>query len=212
MDTQFFEVVSDQGNWGKFMVGRFTDVEWARPSAVEAGRPLMAACGWGSGPVNRVENEVGVETGTVDRPGSIEHVLIVDMQTGEGGMFIPGGLPRADLQKHGIWVCPMFELFLEGFYNRVKLVGLDAVFADPIKLFRVGPEIELRLQGHRHNGPRDFAVLMEKVQAHLDAPRSQGAKRELTTLMAELEAEAEPTWELRTDERAVIDISTGERV
>ena len=45
-------------------------------------------------------------------------MLVVDLETGEGAMFSPGGLAAADLQKHRIWVCPMFEPFLAWLYKQ----------------------------------------------------------------------------------------------
>jgi hypothetical protein len=81
-------------NWGKFMVGQFTDDEWARRSAVD-GYPLVAGRGWRK-----------------------QHLFVFDLQTGEGALFLPGGSPSADLNKHAIWVCPLFEPFLTWLYGR----------------------------------------------------------------------------------------------
>src|SRR5215472_3004576 len=80
-------------NRGKFLVGRFDQDEWARRSTVstplEGDYPLLARVGW-----------------------SPQHVMVFDLQTGEGAMFRPGGYAKGDLIKHRIWVCPLFELFL----------------------------------------------------------------------------------------------------
>jgi hypothetical protein len=83
------------GNWGKFMVARFTHEEmlvWSRidQRSVIGGRGLD------------------------DRL----HYLVLDLETKEGAIFRPGGLARADLQKHKIWVCPLFEPFLNWLYKQ----------------------------------------------------------------------------------------------
>lgn len=95
MRTKFFEVVGTL-NWGKFMVADFTGEEWRHRSEV-TGVSLIRYTGWGS-----------------------DHRLVIDLQTGEGAVFAvrPGGMPRADLAKHKIWVCPMFEPFLEWLYQQ----------------------------------------------------------------------------------------------
>jgi hypothetical protein len=46
---------------------------------------------------------------------------VLDLQAGEGGASKPGGRGSVDLSESGkqqIWVCPMFEPFLEWFYRR----------------------------------------------------------------------------------------------
>jgi hypothetical protein len=96
MRTHIVEVTNGPNNWGKFLIGQF-DHEWEHTSAVDLGRRLLPAIGWG--------------------PGSA-YTLVVDLQTGEGAIFLLGGLASADLQKHKIWVCPMFEPFLEWLYTR----------------------------------------------------------------------------------------------
>ena len=54
------------------------------------------------------------------------HLVVLDLQTGEGAIFMPGGLAAADLDKHGIWVCPLFEPFLAWLYKQ-DLSDLDAL-------------------------------------------------------------------------------------
>jgi hypothetical protein len=46
------------------------------------------------------------------------HLWVLDLETGEGACFKPGGLASADLQKHKIWVCPLFEPFLVWLYEQ----------------------------------------------------------------------------------------------
>lgn len=83
-------------NWGKFLVGKFDEAEWARRSAIPGAppTPLLRQIGWGGA-----------------------HVWVLDLQTGEGACFRPGGSASADLEKHQIWVCPMYEIFLKWFYR-----------------------------------------------------------------------------------------------
>lgn len=97
METVFIEAThGPQGfNHGKFMVGRFTPDEWARRSVVD-GRMLAGTGGW-----------------------TPEHVLVLDLQTGEGAIFRPGGKASYDLgHKHQIWVCLLYEAFLEWLYQQ----------------------------------------------------------------------------------------------
>lgn len=86
--------LTDRFNWGKFLVARFDEREWALRSRVDGRLLLSGQCGW-----------------------TPKHLFVMDLQTGEGGMFLPGGLASADLDKHRIWVCPMFEVFLEWIYE-----------------------------------------------------------------------------------------------
>lgn len=104
MITKFIEASdATEFNWGKFMVCRFDPGEWARQSEIEK-RSLLLARGW-----------------------THENVLVVDLQTGEGAIFRPGGLADADLnEKHQIWVCPMFQPFLVWLYAQ-DLTDLKAL-------------------------------------------------------------------------------------
>jgi hypothetical protein len=110
--TKFIEATdATRFNWGKFAVCRFEAEEWSRRAAVyeldaipEARTmPLLASRGWGP-----------------------ETLLVLDLETGEGAMFRPGGLAPADLMKHQIWVCPMFEPFLAWLYAQ-DLTDIDAL-------------------------------------------------------------------------------------
>lgn len=110
MHTKIIEATSAQrgerGNWGKFLVAQF-DREWGRtpkaPGCEDLHMPLLAARGW---------------TG--------DHILVLDLETGEGAIFLPGGLARADLDKHRVWVCPLFQPFLDWLYQQ-DLDNLDAL-------------------------------------------------------------------------------------
>jgi len=77
-----------------------------------------------------------------------KHVLVLDLQTGEGAILKPGGDPRADLKKHRVWVCPMFEPFLEWLYARALAIGLD-----DLPLHVDLPEAPFAFAGYRRPGP-----------------------------------------------------------
>lgn len=114
-------------NWGKFLIGRF-DHEWDYQSHIDTGRRLLPTMGWSS-----------------------DILLVFDLQTGEGGLFRPGGLASSDLFKHQIWVCPMYEPFLTWLYQQdlTDLQALPAVvqIADPTSA----------LAGYRRGGPNKAA-------------------------------------------------------
>lgn len=130
MNTKFIEASqnADAGgivNWGKFMLGRFDQDEWERGSEVgDSDRSLLHQCGWVS-----------------------SHLWVLDLQTGEGAYLSPGGSAHADLQKHAVWVCPMFEPFLEWLYTQ-DLSDLDALPA----LVNL-PDAEFSMHGYRRPGP-----------------------------------------------------------
>jgi hypothetical protein len=110
MQTKIIEATqnAEHGfNWGKFLVGR-PDAEWKVRSAIpvehpSSARPLLSQLGW-----------------------SREHAWVLDLQTGEGAFFRLGGFAPADLNKHRIWVCPMFEPFLVWLYEQ-DTTDLDAL-------------------------------------------------------------------------------------
>jgi hypothetical protein len=122
MLTKIVEV-TNEFNWGKFMLARF-DKEWGHRSALSGSQaPLLREIGWGP-----------------------EHLWVLDLQTGEGAFFRLGGLARADLNKHKIWVCPMFEPFLEWLYQQ-DVTDLS-VLPDLVRL----PEAEASFAGYRRSG------------------------------------------------------------
>lgn len=96
MRRWFFETYNEF-NHGKFMVAQFDGEDLAEPQEVwvEIRPRLLRGRGWGP-----------------------EHLLVLDLETGEGAMFGPGGNAHADLNKHKIWVCPMFEAFLTWLYEQ----------------------------------------------------------------------------------------------
>ncbi len=123
MISVFVEVTNGPRNWGKFLVSKFTADEFAQTSAVDVGAPLLGGRGWAE-----------------------YHILVVDLQIGEGAIFRPGGMASADLQKHRIWVCPMFEPFLEWLY----LQDLEDLTTLP-KLVDL-PDAEFQWSGYRRPG------------------------------------------------------------
>jgi len=125
MKTKFIEVTNGPRNWGKFLILRF-DSEYGHDSRVSPGMKLLNVTGWNP-----------------------ECVLVFDLQTREGAAFLPGGSVKADLEKHKIWVCPMFEPFLEWLYAQ-DLRDLDALPAH-VDL----PDAPFEWSGHRRPGPEN---------------------------------------------------------
>lgn len=72
---------------------------------------------------------------------------VLDLQTGEGAFFRPGGYAAADLEKHRVWVCPLFEPFLEWLY-RQDLTDLGQL----PRLVEL-PDAEFAMRGYRRAGP-----------------------------------------------------------
>lgn len=127
METKFIEATQDKANgfnWGKFMLGRFSETEWAYASRM-CGSPLLHARGWGP-----------------------NNLLVLDLETGEGSVFLPGGLASADLNKHQIRVCPMYEPFLEWLYTQ-DLSNLSNL-PDVVEL----PKAPADMYGYRRPGPK----------------------------------------------------------
>jgi len=97
MRTYFFEATNGF-NWGKFAVGIFDDEEWARISNVNTGSRLLPRLGWAQDNL---------------------FVWVMDLQTGEGIYVRPGGQASYDLNsKHQVWVCPLYEPFLNWLYRQ----------------------------------------------------------------------------------------------
>lgn len=140
MRTKFMEVESAEGNWGKFAVGYWDAEEWDRKSIVNLPSfSLLGQIGW--------ERDFG-------------QVVIFDLQTCEGAAFRPGGSPTFDLEKHRVWVCPLFEPFLEWLYDDWREYAksverpLIANWIDdrlPTHLKLEG--VPLQMAGYRRRGP-----------------------------------------------------------
>lgn len=111
-------------NWGKFIVARFDAEEWRKRSPISgSAMPLLRETGWDP-----------------------DFVWVLDLQTGEGALFRPGGLAGADLNRHKIWVCPLYEPFLCWLYQQ-DLSDLSAL-PETVQL----PEAEPALYGYRRPG------------------------------------------------------------
>ena len=128
MQTHFIEATNGVANYGKFMLARFDPGEWLRPSALPGyeGGSMLAQRGW------------------TDR-----HLWVCDLETGEGGFFLPGpgASPAADLAKHGLWVCVIFDAFLAWLYRQdlTELAALPA-YVDL-------PDAPADWRGYRRPGP-----------------------------------------------------------
>lgn len=131
MQTRIIEG-TNEFNYGKFMLARFERHEWGHRSHL--------------GDVSDVPDEMAERSVLSARGWTRRHIWVLDLQTGEGAIFLPGGSARADLEKHKIWVCPMFEPFLEWVY-RQDLSDLDAL---PHAVELVG---DSALYGYRRPGP-----------------------------------------------------------
>lgn len=129
MITKFVEV-SNTFNWGKFLVCRFTPEEWAVRSEVDPGQRLLAGRGW-----------------------SQQHLWVLDLQTGEGAYFRPGGLAKADLERHRIWVCPMYEVFLGVLYAHPEWCDDITKIPSFVKLEGEEARQASAVYGHRREGP-----------------------------------------------------------
>jgi hypothetical protein len=130
-------------NWGKFMLARFDSEEWGRRTLVDDSPfPLLMRCGW-----------------------TFEHVWVLDLATGEGALFKPGGQVAIDLEKHRVWVCPMFEVFLGWFYAHPECWLDLAAVPQLITLTDEETRAASALYGRRRSGPaandwdaRDYPV------------------------------------------------------
>jgi hypothetical protein len=124
MHTKIIEASNGPKNYGKFMLARM-DVEWGAPSALPGyeGGGVVAARGW-----------------------SRNHLWVLDLQTGEGALFLPGGHAKADLDKHAIWVCPLFEPFLTWLYKQ------DLTHIDELPAHVDLPDAPFEWAGYRRPG------------------------------------------------------------
>lgn len=142
METKIIET-TNQLNWGKFLLGRF-DTEWRIRSSVSAAqreedRKRLA--------------EVGLESPFLQMPllreigWGPDHLWVLDLQTGEGAYFFPHPSRNAkhELNKHKIWVCPMFEPFLQWVYQQ-DLRDLQALPA------MIELDCEFSMRGYRRTG------------------------------------------------------------
>jgi hypothetical protein len=95
MHSKIVEVTNGQCNWGKFWVGVLDEKELSRPSAVDIGTTLAHSRGWNP-----------------------RNFWLLDLETREGACFRHRGNDQYDLKKHAIWVCLLYEPFLEWLYQQ----------------------------------------------------------------------------------------------
>lgn len=129
MITKIIEATNGERNWGKFLLGQFSAAELLHPSSV---------CG-------------NLSFGLIRSCGHSEYdTLVLDLQTCEGAIFTPGGNAAADLAKHRIWVCVLYEPFLVWLWTRAEgqRLRLDAL-PDVIDL----PDAPFAFAGYRRTGP-----------------------------------------------------------
>jgi hypothetical protein len=129
MKSQIVEVTNGPLNWGKFLVAHFDQKEVWHLSAVSPGRPLL--------------QQIGYDLSLPERG-----LWVLDLQTREGAWFKIGGYAKADLDKHKVWVCPMFEPFLEWLYANYK--GIDEL-PTHVDL----PEAPFSMSGYRREGKHE---------------------------------------------------------
>jgi len=132
MRTRIIEVTNGERNWGKFLIGDFTDERFRRSEVDKESRaPLLQAIGWGD-----------------------NAYLVLDLQTGEGAVFRLGGLASADLNKHKIWVCPMYEPFLTWLYEhyRAAVKAGDRTWWEGLPLHVDLPDAPFAVYGYRRGG------------------------------------------------------------
>lgn len=186
MKTKFIEAmhVGGTGNWGKFMVARFDAEEMKRPSVVEAEylaqHPEINTLPGRSAPLLRGRWQE-------------RNVLVYDIQTGEGARFSasPGG-HGADLEKHRIWVCPLFQPFLAWLYQQ-DLTDLDKL---PAKIEFTEEEVQSEFRGYRRPGPTfdtderaliSFALGGYKVAAQERGQLSDGLSLRIFEVLSKLQ-------------------------
>lgn len=111
MKIKFIEATnpSDRGdagcfNWGKFLLLQLGPEEWTYKSQLpvpteleefQRKHPLLGLIGY-----------------------SRANVWVFDLQTRQGAAFVPCGIAALDLAQTKIWVCPMYEPFLEWLYRQ----------------------------------------------------------------------------------------------
>ncbi len=115
-------------NWGKFIICEYGPEEISYKSLVDEGANLLRTCGYHEQNLWR---------------------WILDIQTGEGlsvRVEKDGrGNAKADLSKHKIWVCPLFEPMLDWFYKN----GFCPVDELPSLINLSLEEAPFALQGYR---------------------------------------------------------------
>lgn len=128
MRVRFVEAVNGF-NWGKFLVAVWEPEDWAYPGVHPEGyRSLIASQGW-----------------------TRKHVWVLDLATGEGALFKLGGLASADLDRHRVLVCLLFEPFLAWLYDHYREQPED--WFDKLPPDVSLPDAPRGLYGYRRRGP-----------------------------------------------------------
>jgi hypothetical protein len=145
MKTVFIEATDATSfNWGKFMVGRMDADEWSRLSEMSKD--------WAAQKADEEEKQFRARLARTPLLFQIgfdpKAVYVFDLQTCEGSFFSPSHPAGAtyDLDKHDLWVCPMFEPFLQWLYSQ-DLSDLDKL----PKLVNLG-EVPTAMRGYRRDG------------------------------------------------------------
>lgn len=144
MRTHIIEATNGPRNWGKFMLCFLTPSELEHHSPVSEGRLFQ---------------DIGYNQ---------RMVWIMDLQTQEGAAFYPGGSASADLDRHRIWVCPLFEPFLTWLYTQ----RLEDIYSCNLPHHIDLPTAEFYLSGYRRGGhPRHRrpALHAEEIKAKGEA-------------------------------------------
>lgn len=137
-------------NWGKFLLGRM-DEEWKLRSGLFDVARESTDDVLGEGAYDEVAGPSYARPGTApllrQLGWSPNHLWVLDLQTGEGAYFRPGGKASYDLNKHRIWVCPLFEPFLEWLYGQ----DLRELHALPTTVELA--DAPFAMHGYRRDGP-----------------------------------------------------------
>lgn len=177
MKSRYFQATQDRDtgfNHGKFLVQVPDDVDWSVACAMDPQRPLFAGRGWQRD----------------------KHVLVFDLETGEGARFLHGGYAKADLTKTRIWVCPLFEPFLAWLYQQ------DLTTLADLPQLVVLPNAPAALAGYRRDGDASFdddmVKLIQNTPGFTDLERDAllailehgRTARELATILSTTQARA----------------------
>lgn len=128
MKSTIVEVTNGPNNWGKFLLCQYEEKEITYRSRV-GGINLFHCIG---------ENH--------------NIVWVLDLQTGEGARFLPKGhgMASIDLEKHRIWVCPLFEPFLNWLYANPQHHADVRTAPSLVDL----PDAPFAISGYRREGPK----------------------------------------------------------
>lgn len=130
MDTKFVEAgrpAPNHGNWGKFVVARYTTDELHAPTRFPGceGQRVVSLRGNGA-----------------------QHIWVLDLATGEG-FRVPVSERHAfsALEQHQVWVCPLFEPFLE--WLLTYIAGHPSDWWDTLPRTVELPDATFEMRGHR---------------------------------------------------------------